>query len=110
VKHGNGIFKINDKSVEAFLSEERDRNAVVAPLAAVSMTGKVDVLVTVDGGGFAGQAGAIVMGLARALSKLDSSLEAALRDGGFMTRDDRMVERKKPGMAGARKRFQFSKR
>jgi small subunit ribosomal protein S9 len=110
VNHGDGVFKINDRPVEAYLSEARDRNAVVAPLAAVNMTGKVDVLATVDGGGFAGQAGAIVMGLARALVRLDSSLEGALRDGGFMTRDDRMVERKKPGMAGARKRFQFSKR
>lgn len=110
VRHGNPGFKVNDKDVDAFFSEQRDRNAVMAPLEATNLAGKVDVRVNVTGGGYAGQAGAVVMGLARALSKLDSSLEGALRDGGYLTRDDRMVERKKPGMAGARKRFQFSKR
>lgn len=110
VKHGDGTFKVNDKPFDAYFSEQRDRNAVMAPIGATNLTGKVEVLVNVTGGGYAGQAGAVVMGLARALTKLDSTLEGALRDGGYLTRDDRMVERKKPGMAGARKRFQFSKR
>jgi small subunit ribosomal protein S9 len=70
----------------------------------------MDVLVTADGGGLTGQAGAIVMGLGRALAKYDASLEAALRGAGFMTRDSRMKERKKYGQRGARRRFQFSKR
>ena len=70
----------------------------------------MDVLVTTDGGGPTGQTGAIVMGLGRALARYDQSLEAALRTGGFLTRDSRMKERKKYGQRGARRRFQFSKR
>jgi small subunit ribosomal protein S9 len=72
--------------------------------------GKMDVLVTADGGGPTGQAGAIVMGLGRALAKYDQGLEGALRSAGFLTRDSRMKERKKYGQRGARRRFQFSKR
>jgi small subunit ribosomal protein S9 len=80
------------------------------PLKRVNMTSNVDVHVNVRGGGTTGQAGAIVLGIARALSAYDPNLEAALRDGGFMTRDPRRVERKKYGQPGARRRFQFSKR
>ncbi|MHC4246017.1 MAG: 30S ribosomal protein S9, partial [Planctomycetota bacterium] len=72
--------------------------------------GNVDVFVNADGGGFTGQAGAIILGLGRALREYDPSLEGALRENGFLTRDAREVERKKYGQPGARRRFQFSKR
>lgn len=107
---GDGKFFINGRELTAYLTEDRDRRAVVAPLEAAGVLGKMDVLVRVDGGGFTGQTGAIVLGVARALLRADSSFESVLRDGGYLTRDDRKVERKKPGMSGARKRFQFSKR
>lgn len=110
VRPGDGKFMVNKKEVDVYFTEDKDRNAIAAPLGATGLTGKVDVYVNVSGGGYTGQAGAVVMGLARAIAKYDQQHEHALRDGGYMTRDDRMVERKKPGMPGARKRFQFSKR
>lgn len=99
-----------DKTVEEYFAEERDRNDVYAPLKATSTMGKVDVSITCSGGGFMGQAGAVKLGIARALRGYDPTLEGTLRDNGFLTRDSRDVERKKYGQAGARRRFQFSKR
>ena len=87
-----------------------DRNTVVAPLKALNMENTFDVHVNVKGGGTTGQAGAVLLGIARALKGYDETLMKELRDGGFLTRDSREVERKKPGQKGARKRFQFSKR
>ena len=87
-----------------------DRMGVLAPLRAAGLTGKVDVIADVKGGGITGQADAILLGLSRALVEADKACEATLRDKGFLTRDARMVERKKYGQPGARKRFQFSKR
>jgi small subunit ribosomal protein S9 len=84
--------------------------AIFAPLEAASIAGKLDVWVNCHGGGTTGQSGAIVMGLARAIMKYDPSTESALRNGGYLTRDSRMKERKKYGQRGARRRFQFSKR
>ena len=107
---GNGRIEINGKSLNDYFTNERDRKAIFGPLEVTSTGGKMDVLVNADGGGPTGQAGAIVLGLGRALAKYDQGLEAPLRGAGFMTRDSRMKERKKYGQRGARRRFQFSKR
>jgi small subunit ribosomal protein S9 len=110
IRPGSGQVVVNKKKYDEFFCTERDRKDVMEPLKRVNMTGNVDVHVNVRGGGTTGQAGAIVLGIARALSAYDPNLEGALRDGGFMTRDPRRVERKKYGQPGARRRFQFSKR
>lgn len=110
IRAGTGKFEVNGRPMENYFKLERDRLDVVAPLRATDTLGKVDVFVNVDGGGVTGQAGAIVLGIARALKSANSEYEAALRAGGYLTRDPRMVERKKYGRAGARRRFQFSKR
>jgi small subunit ribosomal protein S9 len=107
---GSGKIQINGRELNDYLTAERDRKAIFGPLEVTNTGGKLDVFVNTDGGGLTGQAGAIVMGLGRALAKYDSTLEVALRNGGFLTRDSRMKERKKYGQRGARRRFQFSKR
>ena len=110
IRPGNGQFVINKREIDKFFSVERDRKDIVAPLS-VTRTGKhLDVFVNVVGGGTTGQAGAIVLGLARALSKYNEAYMPVLRDQHFLTRDSREVERKKYGQRGARRRFQFSKR
>lgn len=98
------------KSVEQYFAEDRDRNNCYAPLKLTGTLGKVEVFARLDGGGYMGQAGAFMMGLARALKEYDPALELQLRGSGMLTRDPREVERKKYGQAGARRRFQFSKR
>lgn len=110
VKEGNGQFQVNGRPVEEYLCVERDRESVLVPLRLVDRLGKVDVSVRVNGGGITGQTGAIILGLARALQGLDSSWHHTLADAGLLTRDDRMVERKKFGYRKARRSFQFSKR
>jgi small subunit ribosomal protein S9 len=107
---GSGKIQINGRELNDYLTAERDRKAIFGPLEVTNTGGKLDVFVNTDGGGLTGQAGAIVMGLGRALAKYDSTLEVALRNGGFLTRDSRMKERTKYGQRGARRRFQFSKR
>jgi small subunit ribosomal protein S9 len=107
---GNGVFQIDGREVKNFFFSEQTQKDCFAPMKATNTIGKWDVFVSVAGGGQSGQSGAILLGLSRALLKADPSLEAVLRDGKFMTRDSRKVERKKPGQPGARKRFQFSKR
>jgi small subunit ribosomal protein S9 len=107
---GTGKIEINGRQLNDYFSGERDRKAIFGPLEVTNTGGKMDVLVNATGGGPTGQTGAIVMGLGRALVKYDASLEGALRNGGFLTRDSRMKERKKYGQRGARRRFQFSKR
>ncbi len=107
---GSGKIEVNGRTLNDYFTGERDRKAIFGPLEVTNMGGKVDVLVNTDGGGATGQAGAIVMGLARALAKMDVSFEPPLRQNSFMTRDSRMKERKKYGQRGARRRFQFSKR
>jgi small subunit ribosomal protein S9 len=104
------VDKDTFKTVEQYFAEERDRNDCYAPLKVTSTLGKVDVVIRLNGGGFMGQAGACLLGLSRALRGYDPTLEQALRDNGMLTRDSRDVERKKYGQAGARRRFQFSKR
>ena len=107
---GSGKIEINGKTLNDYLTAERDRKAIFGPLEVTNTGGKMDVFVNADGGGPTGQAGAIVMGLGRALAKYDNNFEGALRNAGFLTRDSRMKERKKYGQRGARRRFQFSKR
>ncbi len=110
IKSGSGKFMVNKKEVDTYFCADRLRSDAIAPLAATKNIGKYDVFVNVKGGGATGQAGAVMLGLARALVTANVEFEPALRDGGYLTRDDRKVERKKPGQPGARKRFQFSKR
>ncbi|MDP7070549.1 MAG: 30S ribosomal protein S9 [Phycisphaerales bacterium] len=110
VRAGDTEFKVNGRDLSEFFTEERDHKNIGAVLEATNTTGGVQVHVSVHGGGYTGQAGAIILGLGRALMRYDGSLEPVLRDRGFLSRDPRRVERKKPGQPGARKRFQFSKR
>jgi len=110
VAEGSGVFQVNEKSVDDYFTEIKHRNDAFAPLYATNMMGKLDVHVKVHGGGFSGQAGAVMLGVARALKQINTEFDPALRDGKFLTRDSRMKERKKYGQKGARKRFQFSKR
>ena len=110
IKPGKGKLLVNKKSLKDYFDREQDRKAVLAPLAAVDAEKSFDVFINVKGGGTTGQAGASLLGIARALKKYDENYLQALRDGGHLTRDPRMVERKKPGQKGARKKFQFSKR
>src|SRR3954453_8177429 len=110
VAAGSGKILVNNRQLNDYFSSERDRKAIFGPLEVTNTGGKMDVLVNASGGGLTGQAGAIIMGLGRALVRFDSTLEKPLRDAGFLTRDSRMKERKKYGQRGARRRFQFSKR
>lgn len=110
VRAGSGKITINGRDLEDFFRKDQDRLEVVGPLRAVNKEGEVDVLIRVHGGGTTGQAGACRMGIARALCSFDIELFPALRDGRHLTRDSRMVERKKYGLRGARRGTQFSKR
>ena len=110
VATGTGKITINGRELNDFFTNERDRKGIFGPVEVTSTGGKVDIHARCTGGGPTGQAGAVVMGVARALLKYDPSTEAALRGAGFLTRDSRMKERKKYGQRGARRRFQFSKR
>jgi small subunit ribosomal protein S9 len=110
VKRGAGKFLVNRKAVNDYFPLLQDRMKVEEALARTAAGKTVDIHVSVSGGGPTGQAGAIAMGLARALRKYDSAYEETLRTSGLLTRDSRMKERKKYGRRGARRGFQFSKR
>jgi small subunit ribosomal protein S9 len=110
IKPGDGKFMVNKKELKDYFVREQDRKAVLSPLKMFDAEKTFDVFINVKGGGTTGQAGASLLGIARALKKYDHSYIQALRDSGHLTRDPRMVERKKPGQRGARRRFQFSKR
>ena len=111
IKPGEGKLLINGKKqVEEYFTQVKDRNDVYAPLKAVDAMKSFDIYVNVKGGGTTGQSGAIKLGIARALVNYDETMLVKLRDSGYLTRDARMVERKKPGKPGARRSFQFSKR
>jgi len=110
IRPGEGKILVNKREMTEYFVSEKDRNAVFAPLKAAEMARSWDIWANVGGGGSTGQAGAIKLGLARALAKAVPDTESTLRDQGLLTRDPRMSERKKPGQPGARKRFQFSKR
>ncbi|MDA0284402.1 MAG: 30S ribosomal protein S9 [Planctomycetota bacterium] len=110
IKDGSGEFVVNGKPYDEFFCVERDRKMVQEVLEVTSTRSSVDVWVRVNGGGTTGQTGAVVLGIARALQVKDPSFHHVLATGGFLTRDDRMVERKKFGRRKARRSFQFSKR
>lgn len=110
VKSGDGTFTVNNRNLDKYFCEERDQNNINAVLEKTGVKGSIDIHVNAKGGGYMGQAGAVILGLGRALMKYDPALEPILRDNGFLTRDAREVERKKYGQPGARRRFQFSKR
>lgn len=110
LRAGTGVIKINDRTLEDFFSVETDRMNVVDALEATGHRADMDVIVRVAGGGPTGQSGAIRMGIARALLAIDTESFPTLRDGGYLTRDSRMKERKHYGLRGARRGTQFSKR
>ncbi|AIL65216.1 Ribosomal protein S9 [Rickettsiales bacterium Ac37b] len=110
ISPGSGKIVINGKEVNTYFGRSVLKMIVNQPFEATKTVGQFDVLCTVTGGGLSGQAGAIRHGISRALDQVDENLHKPLRQGGFLTRDSRVVERKKYGRAKARKRFQFSKR
>lgn len=110
MKKGNGDLKVNGKSLEVYFPQKHIQNKVREPLNVVEMTSEIDFKINVDGGGFKGQAEAIRLGISRALVKLNEDFKKPLKDKNFLTRDSRVVERKKFGKPKARKSFQFSKR
>ncbi|MGC9454612.1 MAG: 30S ribosomal protein S9 [Phycisphaerae bacterium] len=110
MRPGSGSFTVNGRDANEYFTQLRDREGVVTPLAVANMVGSWDVWANVKGGGYTGQAGAVRLGLARALAEAVPELYEELRHRGLLTRDARKVERKKPGQPGARKKFQFSKR
>jgi len=110
LKSGSGAITINGREADSYFTLERLRQTIRLPLKATKTVTRFDVLAKVSGGGPTGQAGAVQLGIARALGQADSSLEGTLRDHGLLTRDAREKERKKYGRKGARRSFQFSKR
>lgn len=111
VKAGNGEMIINNKKADDYIGNRRTlARMIVAPLSVVEEEGKLDVIVNVKGGGVTSQAGAIRHGLSRALLEVNEEYRSALKSHGYLTRDSRVKERKKPGQKRARKKFQFSKR
>jgi small subunit ribosomal protein S9 len=110
LRPGTGSITVNHREFNAFFPTEALRTLIKVPLVPTETADKFDVLATVAGGGVAGQAGAVRLGISRALVLYNAELRKRLKKGGLMTRDARAKERKKYGMAGARKRFQFSKR
>ena len=110
IRPGDGKLLINKRSLEEYFLIDQDRNFVLAPLEYCEVRDKVDVVIRVHGGGNTGQSGVCMQGIARALLRFDSDLEEKLREKHFLTRDARMKERKKPGLHGARRGTQFSKR
>ena len=107
---GNGVVKINERTVEDYFPRLVWQLQAMQPLKTATVEGKVDVLVRASGGGLTGQAGAVRLGIARALIKMNPELRPVLKKAGLLTRDPRMVERKKTGLKGARANKQFSKR
>lgn len=110
LRAGSGKIVVNDRPLDEFFGRETSRMIVRQPLVLTEMTEKFDILATVEGGGMTGQAGAIRLGIARALVEYNETLKSGLRKAGFMTRDAREVERKKVGLHKARRATQFSKR
>ena len=110
VRAGKGQILINKRPMEEYFPKEQQRQSVLAPLKETGTMSDVDVIIRVHGGGITGQADACKLGIARALKTYDSELEDILRGSSLLTRDSRMKERKKPGLRGARRGTQFSKR
>ena len=107
---GAGKIEVNERPVDDFFPRQTLKMILTQPLKVMGIDGKYDVIATVDGGGISGQAGAIRLGIARALLQLDGAMRSTLKKAGLLTRDPRAKERKKYGQKGARARFQFSKR
>ncbi len=107
---GTGAITVNGRTLEDYFPIEAHRKDILLPLELTNTVGQFDIRATVTGGGISGQAGALRLGIARALVQLDEEFRKILRPAGLLTRDPRMVERKKYGQKKARKRFQFSKR
>lgn len=110
IKPGKGKVTVNGKEAQVYFARDVLRMIINQPFEATNTLGDFDVICTVEGGGLSGQAGALRHGISRALNTLDEGLHSILRKGGFLTRDSRVVERKKYGHKKARKSFQFSKR
>ncbi len=110
LKPGKGTITINGKKADDYLTRMQSRMVILQPLELLAQSDKFDANVTVAGGGESGQAGAIRLGITRALIAFNEEFKGELKKAGFVTRDPRMVERKKYGRAGARRRFQYSKR
>lgn len=110
VREGNGKLLVNDKELDSYFATSEQVQVVRKPLMITSSDTQFDIVITVVGGGLNGQAGACSHGIARALAQVDVANHASLKASGLLTRDSRMVERKKYGQRGARRKFQFSKR
>ena len=110
ITSGSGTFVVNGKPAEEYFTRTGDMEAILEPLHAIEMVGKLDISVIVQGGGVTGQTGAVRHGVARALLEMDPELRPVMRSGGFLTRDARMKERKKPGLKRARKAPTYTKR
>jgi small subunit ribosomal protein S9 len=110
LRPGEGKIVVNDRPVDEFFPRPTLKMILVQPFKTTALEGKYDVLALVSGGGLSGQAGAVRLGIARALIRMDEALRGALKKAGLLTRDPRAKERKKYGQKGARARFQFSKR
>ena len=110
IRPGTGKITINKRNFEDYFPIEQDRRTVLGPLEVSGKQSQVDIIILVHGGGNTGQSGACRMGIARALVSFDTEMFSAMRDGGYLTRDSRMKERKKYGLRGARRGTQFSKR
>ena len=110
LREGNGKIVVNGKDVKEYFPTDEEVRLVHQPLLVTSNDSKFDILINVQGGGLNGQAAACLHGISRALTQVDPNCRTALKANGYLTRDSRMVERKKYGQRGARRRFQFSKR
>jgi small subunit ribosomal protein S9 len=110
VNQGAGKILINKREFNIYFPQETSRYAITQPLSLLKLNDKYDIFINVSGGGVTGQVGAIRLGIARALAKIDPTVRPELKKAGLLTRDPRAVERKKYGRSGARKRYQFSKR
>jgi small subunit ribosomal protein S9 len=110
ITSGNGNFIVNGKQAEEYFTRVGDMESILEPLHAAEMVGKLDISVIVQGGGVTGQAGAVQHGVARALVEMEPEFRSAMRSGGYLTRDARMKERKKPGLKRARKAPTYTKR
>ncbi|MDP6852613.1 MAG: 30S ribosomal protein S9 [Candidatus Marinimicrobia bacterium] len=110
ISSGKGAYTINNRPIENYFGRDTLKMVLKQPLELLNIAGKYDISVNVNGGGLSGQAGAIRLGIARCLEKVNADHRGELKQAGMLTRDSREVERKKYGQPGARKRFQFSKR
>ena len=107
---GSGVITVNKRPVDKYFPTVEDRNTAMEPIYTAKAMGRYDIMVVANGGGISGQAGAMRLGVARALFKAEPAIESLLRQNGLLPRDGRMKERKKPGLRGARRGVQYSKR